>query len=164
METDSLKRKCDELIKEAISSGTEANYTHIINLCDGILESDSQNSTALIHKGYALAFLEQFESAITCYDEILKRDLNNSNALHAKSLALNRLGKYEHAIECSDNILRLDNGNIHALNNKGFALGRMGRYEEAIECCNIVLATKSDDKDTLELIKWINEESNKIKN
>ena len=99
METDSLKRKCDELIKEAISSGTEANYTHIINLCDGILESDSQNSTALIHKGYALAFLKEFESAITCYDDVLRRDLNNSDALHAKSLALNRLGKYEQAID-----------------------------------------------------------------
>ncbi len=101
--------------------------------------------------------------AINCYDLILKNDLNNSNALHAKSLALNRLGKYENAIECSDNILRLDNVNIHALNNKGFALGRMGRYDEAIQCCNDALKIKIDDKETLELIKWINEESSKIK-
>ena len=57
----------------------------------------------------------------------------------------------------------MDKDDIHALNNKGFALGRMGRYDEAIECCNNVLKIKNDDKDTLELIKWINEESAKIK-
>ena len=40
----------------------------------------------------------------------------------------------------------------------------MGRYDEAIQCCNDALKIKIDDKETLELIKWINEESSKIKN
>ena len=39
----------------------------------------------------------------------------------------------------------------------------MGRYDEAVKCCNIALKIKENDKDTLELIKWINEESEKIK-
>ena len=75
-----------------------------------------------------------------------------------------KLQEYEKIIVLCDNILKSDSQNPIVLINKGYALGRMGRYDEAIECCNIVLKTKSDDKDTLELIKWINEESNKIKN
>ena len=70
---DSLAIKCDELLQSK-------KYEKIIILCDDVLKLNSQNSIALINKGYALAFLEQFESAINCYDLILKNELNNSNA------------------------------------------------------------------------------------
>ena len=49
MEMDSLKIKCDELLQSK-------EYEKIIILCDDVLKLNSQNSIALINKGYALAF------------------------------------------------------------------------------------------------------------
>ncbi len=54
MDDDSLKIKCDELLQSK-------QYEKTITLCDDCIKIDSQNSVALINKGYALAFLEQFE-------------------------------------------------------------------------------------------------------
>jgi len=86
------------------------------------------------------------------------------DSLKTKCDELLKSEQYEKIITLCDDSLKLDFQNSIALINKGYALGRMGRYHEAIDCCNIVLKIKNDDKNTLELIKWINEESEKIKN
>lgn len=84
------------------------------------------------NKGNALASLDRYEEALSCYDRALEMDPRLVEAWHGKGNSLANLGRYEEALSCFDRALEIFPTDARAWYNKGVLLGSLGRYSEAL--------------------------------
>jgi tetratricopeptide (TPR) repeat protein len=90
-----------------------------------LAEKSSDNVSALINKGLALAHLGNYIQAIQYYDKALDIDPNNVDALYNKGNALDNLGNHTQAISYYNKVLDINPNDSDALNNKGDALAHL---------------------------------------
>jgi len=106
---------------------------------DKVLELDSDDTGALLHKGILNYDWENYGDAIYYYDKILEIDSNDPFALNNKANALKELDKDEEALSYLEKALEIDPNYPDAIKNKQLVLEKMGNSESGNvdQCANI---------------------------
>ena len=100
----------------------EENHEMAENLFSQVLEIEPDNAAAWYNKGRALACLDRFDEAVSCYDEALKRDPEDSDAWLNKGIALQNIGKHTEALSCFRIVLKATPEDGEAWYCKGVSL------------------------------------------
>jgi len=101
----------DELNKISTALISDGRYEESLLYLDRILETDPNNSKALINKASVLIKLERFEDGIEVLNHHLKFEPEIISALEMKALALVFLGQYTEALEVFDKTFSPDISN-----------------------------------------------------
>jgi len=106
---------------------------------DKVLELDSNDRGALLHKGVLNYDWGNYWDAIYYYDKILEIDSNDQFALNNKANALKMLDKDEEALSYLDKALEIDPNYPDAIKNKQLLLEKIGNLEvgNVDQCANI---------------------------
>lgn len=102
------------------------------------------NEPELYNKALALANLDRYDEAISCYDKVLEIDPKDVEVLSNKGRAFFKLSRDDAAISCYDKALNKNLRLAIAWYNKGSILGKFGKYEEAILCFDKALEINSN--------------------
>ena len=100
---------------------------------------------------------EKYGECIALLDSISEDEFKYFNGYGIKGACLYFLDRYDKAIECFDKIID-EKQNSFDLNFKGFSLMGLNRYGEALKCFYKSLELDSENKTTLEMIKFLEEE------
>lgn len=139
---DYINTESQDIYEKGLAALITNNYEEALDYFNQLIEIDSMNYEAHLHRGDALFYLGEYMEAIEAYAVIPRGDNEMyTAALLNKGLSYSVLGMFEKSIECYDEILEtLDPADVGALTNKGVALDQLGRHEKARECYDQALS------------------------
>ena len=95
------------LLKLGNIFGKIGNYKNAILCYDKILDLE-KNLLALINKGLALHYLQNFSKAIECYNLVLKEKPNSVITLYYKASTLIKLNQLDEGLNILQKVIELD--------------------------------------------------------
>lgn len=114
-------------------------------LLDEILDTDPQDSTALLLRGRLLVSRSAYDEAIVDLRTVLRDDPNSFGALGMLAEAHLRAGQAELAMDALRNFVALDSKNVRALASLAALNARTGNLAEANSLIRDALSVAPDD-------------------
>lgn len=121
----------------------ETQATHLLNagqaeltrqVCEQILEVDTENCPAYNCLGIALAYLGQTDAALACWQQAIALDPNGMEAYERKGRLHQQLGEFDRAIACYCELLDRQDNRAIIHYNLGICYFKQARLEAAIAC------------------------------
>lgn len=117
-------------------------YEEVLELCDEILSTDSENETALSKKALSLHSLGRYAETLELYDRILELFPDHPDIggmWHNKALALIFLEMYTEALIHLDKAIALNESFPENWAKKGEVLFRLEQFQPALDCLDLAL-------------------------
>lgn len=99
----------------------------------------TQNTTTIMHKGFALQALQQHEAALTCFNQYINFTPNDVQLRFVRANLLHELKQFDQALIDYDFILQIYPHVVEILSNKANTLVQLKRYKEALDAFNSAL-------------------------
>ncbi len=97
----------EALLKKGHILGKIARYEQAIIQYNKIL-SQENNLLALLNKGLAHHYIEEYDTAIECYDRVLREKSKNTTALYNKASSLIKSNRIEEGLRVLEEVIKID--------------------------------------------------------
>ena len=128
----------------------EKRYEESLVIYERIIQRDSQNIIAYLHKGRVLLALEKYEEVIVVYDVALRLVPTDANLWVAKGKLYWQLKRYKNALDAYEHAIQSASEDAAIWASKGEILWRLRRYDDALISYDRALALRPE-----EIANWI---------
>lgn len=127
----------------------ETQATHLLNagqaeltrqVCEQILEVDTENCQAYNCLGIALAYLGKTDAALACWQQAIALEPNCLESYERKGRLHQQLGEFDRAIACYCELLDRQDNRAIIHYNLGICYFKQARLEAAMACFNAAIS------------------------
>ena len=141
--------RINSLLDQANDLFLKKKFSESISFYEEILNSDSENLSALNNIGYALSKSGKYEDALFFYNKALKKYPDDLSLLINTISCMRKLGKFSDALTHCDNILEKNPDYNVVLYHKERILTSSSKYDDSIRCCDAILKDYPENADVL---------------